>query len=125
MTHHAFPVKKSVRRWMPGTLIILLLALLLSACAGNPQSQQQVTTNKTSLDAALAHAKDIGVLDTMLQPIIHQETQLSTTNAPITLFSDQPVTDYYTHLAQRYSMLTIQVNGLMTQATQQSGTRVC
>ncbi len=119
MIHPAFPSKKGVRRWMPITLTILLLALMLSACGGAPQSQQQATTNKAALDAALAHAKDIGVSDTMVHPIVSQEAQLSATNAPVTLFSDQPTTDYYTNLSQRYHMLAIQVNGLMTQATQQ------
>ena len=120
MTHSAFLAEHGIRRWMPATLIILLLALVLSACGSNPQLQQQATTNKASLDAALAHAKDIGVPNTMLQPILSQEAQLSATNAPITVFSDQPTTNYYTNLSQRYHMLTIQVNGLMTQATQQS-----
>ncbi len=119
MTHSAFPAKNGIRRWTLATLTILLLALTLSACSGNPQSQQQATTNKASLDAALAQAKDIGVPDTMLQPILKQEAQLSATNVPVTLFSDQPATDYYTNLSQRYHMLAIQVNGLMTQATQQ------
>ncbi len=119
MIHPAFPVKKGVRRWIPAALSILLVALFLSACSGDPQAQQQATTNKASLDTALTHAKDIGVSDTMLQPIVHQESQLSATSAPVTLFSDQPTTDYYTNLSQRYHMLAIQVNGLMTQATQQ------
>ncbi len=118
MKHSAFPATISVRRWL--ALTILLLALTLSACGADPQTQQQSSTNKASLDAAITHAKDIGVPDTMLQPIVSQEAQLTTTNAPITLFSDSSANDYYTHLAQRYHMLTIQVNGLMTQATQQS-----
>ncbi len=120
MTYSAFPAKNGIRRWTPAALTLLLLALVLSACGGNTQSQQQATTNKASLDAALTHAKDIGVPNTMLQSIMNQESQLSATNAPVTLFSDQPATDYYSNLAQRYHMLTIQVNGLMTQATQQS-----
>jgi len=120
MIHLAFPAKKGLRRWVPAALTILLLGLILSACgSGDPQSQQQATTNKAALDAALAHAKDIGVPNTMLQPIVSQERQLSATNVPVTVFSDQPATDYYTNLSQRYHMLTIQVNGLMTQATQQ------
>jgi lipoprotein-anchoring transpeptidase ErfK/SrfK len=119
MIHIAFPSTKGVRRWMPAALTTLLLALVLSACGGNPQSQQQSTTNKASLDAALAHAKDIGVQDTTLQPILRQEAQIGATNAPVTMFNDQPVTDYYTNISQRYHMLAIQVNGLITQATQQ------
>ena len=120
MTHSAFPARNGIRRWIPAALTILLLTLTLSACGGNPPSQQQATANKASLDAALTHAKDIGVPDTMLQPILRQEAQLSSTNVPVTVFNDQPATDYYTNLSQRYHMLAIQVNGLMTQATQQS-----
>src|SRR6266704_3375092 len=48
-----------------------------------------------------------------------QEAQLSSTSAPITLFSDQPATDYYANLTRRYQMLAIQVHGLETQVTQQ------
>ncbi|GAC1398897.1 MAG: hypothetical protein NVSMB49_07820 [Ktedonobacteraceae bacterium] len=105
--------------WTLTALSMLLLSLLLSACGGNPQLQQQANTNKASLDAALARAKDIGVPDTMVQPIVHQENQLRATNEPVTMFSDQPATDYYTNLAQRYHILALQVNGLMTQMTQQ------
>ena len=119
MTHLAFPHTKGLRKWTLAALSVLLLSMLLSACGSDPQLQQQANTNKGALDTALAHAKNIGVPNTMLQPILNQEGQLSATNAPITLFSDQPTTDYYTNLSQRYHMLAIQVNGLMTQATQQ------
>ncbi len=119
MIQPIFLSTKGIRRLVPTALTILLLGLVLSACGGNAQLQQQATTNKASLDTALTHAKDIGIPDTMLQPIVRQEMQLSTTNAPVTLFSDQPATDYYSNLSQRYHMLAIQVNGLMTQATQQ------
>ncbi len=119
MTHIAFPHTKGFRKWTLAALGVLLLSLLLSACGGDPQLQQQANTNKAALDTAIAHAKDIGVPDTTLQPILNQEGQLSATNVPVTLFSDQPATDYYTNLSQRYHMLAIQVNGLMTQATQQ------
>ncbi len=119
MTHLALPSKKGTRQWMLATLTVLLLSLILSACGGNPQLQQQANTNKASLDTALARAKDIGVPDTQLQPILNQEVQLNATNVPVTAFSDQPATDYYTNLSQRYHMLAIQVNGLMTQVTQQ------
>ncbi len=119
MTHLAFPHSKGLREWISAALTLLMLSLLLSACSGDPQSQQQANANKAALDTAVAHAKDIGIPDTMLHPILKQEEQLSATNVPVTLFSDQPATDYYTNLSQRYHMLAIQVNGLMTQATQQ------
>ncbi|HEY6285042.1 MAG TPA: L,D-transpeptidase family protein [Ktedonobacteraceae bacterium] len=97
----------------------ILLAMLLSACNSNPQLQQQESQNKVELDNAIIHAQNIGVPDYMLQPIIGQENQLTHTNAPIGLFNDQPVNDYYSNVAQRYATLTIEVNGLVSQTTQQ------
>ncbi len=105
-----------------GTLIFslgILLAMLLSACNSNPQLQQQESQNKVELDNAIIHAQNIGVPDYMLQPIIGQENQLTHTNAPLGLFNEQPVNDYYSNVAQRYATLTVEVNGLVSQTTQQ------
>jgi L,D-transpeptidase catalytic domain len=110
------------RRASKGVLVLtlaILIMLLLSACGGNPQLQQQVSQNKAALDSAIEHAQSIGIPHDMLQPIISQEVQLSKTNAPIGLLNNQPVNDYYSNLGQRYAMLTVQVNGLISQATQQ------
>ncbi|MBO0777195.1 MAG: L,D-transpeptidase family protein [Ktedonobacteraceae bacterium] len=98
--------------------VALLLSLLLSACGGDAQTQQKANQNKTNFDNAIAHAQSIGVPDSLLQPIIQQSQQLNKSNAPLALV-DQPVTDYYSNLAQRYQMLTLQVQGLEVQATQQ------
>jgi hypothetical protein len=100
--------------------IALLVMLLLSACGGNPQTQLKANQNKIQLDTLLAHAQSIGVPGPMLQPILNQEAQLSATNAPISVFNDQPATNYYTNLSQRYAMLTIEVHGLEYKVTQQS-----
>ena len=105
-----------------GVLILslgILLAILLSACNGNPQLQQLESQNKAELDSAIAHAQSIGVPVNMLQPISMQENQLTQTNAPIGLLNDQPVNDYYSNVARRYAMLTVEVNGLVSQSTQQ------
>ena len=110
------------RRVSKGVLtltVMMLLTLLLSACNGNPQLQQQVSQHKTNLDSVISRAQSIGVPDSMLQAIIAQENQLGNTNAPVGLFTDQPVNDYYSNLTQRYAMLTVEVNGLISQATQQ------
>lgn len=110
------------RRVRNGVLLAsaaMLVMLLLSACGGNPQTQQQANTNKANLDTLIAHAQTIGVPAATLQPILQQEKQLSSTSAPFALFNDQSVTDYYTNLAQRYSTLAVQVQGLVTQSTQQ------
>ncbi len=99
------------------TCTVMLGTLLLSACGGNPQTQQQADSSKAMLDRVIAHAQNIGVPATVLTPIIQQETQLSNTNAPMTLFNSQ--TDYYANVTQRYQVLTVQVQGLETQITQQ------
>lgn len=110
--------KKSVRNWTIITSIALLLSLLLSACGGDNQMQQKANVNKVALDAALTQARNIGVPDTTLRPIVQQEAQLNASSAPVTFFTEQPATDYYTNTAQRYQMLAIQVRGLTTQTTQ-------
>lgn len=119
MIYTTIPTKRRVRAWSLIALLALTLSLFSSACGGDAQMQQQANKNKASLDAALTQAKSIGVPDTLLQSIMTQEAQVSATNAPVSLFSDQPSTQYYTNLSQHYRMLTIQVNGLMAQATQQ------
>jgi len=99
--------------------MVMLVTLLLSACGGDPQTQQQANKSKADLDNLISHAQSIGVPDAMLKPIIQQEDQLSNTNAPITVFSGQPATDYYSNLTQRYQFLAVQVHGLEFQTTQQ------
>ncbi len=110
---------RHINRGMVVMSMALLVTLLLTACGGNPQIQQKANQSKTQLDSLIAHAQSIGVPAAMLQPILSQEAQLSSTNAPVTLFSDQPATDYFANLARRYQMLAVQVQGLQYQATQQ------
>ncbi len=99
--------------------IVMLVTLLLSACGGDPQTQQRANLSKTDLDRLISQAQGIGVPSTMLAPITQQEAQISNTSAPLTIFSGQPATDYYSNVAQRFQMLSIQVRGLETQVTQQ------
>ncbi len=115
-THFA---QQSISKGMLIFSLGILLAMLLSACDSNPQLQQQENQNKFELDNAIIHAQNIGVPYSILQPIISQENQLTQTNAPIGLFNDQPVNEYYSNVAQRYAMLTVEVNGLISQTTQQ------
>src|SRR5947209_18100097 len=84
------------------------LMLLLSACGGNPQVQQQANSSKAQLDAQLQHAQAIGVPQSILQPVLSQEQQLSSSSAAFTLFDDQPAADYYANLATRYHQLMVQ-----------------
>ncbi len=111
--------RRSVSKGMLILSLGILLAMLLSACNSNPQLQQQESQNKVELDHAIIHAQNIGVPYSMLQPIIGQENQLTHTNAPIGLLNNQPVNDYYSNVAQRYATLTVEVNGLVSQTTQQ------
>ena len=69
-------------------LVGLLLGLILatSGCGGSPQSQQQASQSKSQLDSTLKHARDIGVSASSLQPVIHQEQQISSASAPSNLF---------------------------------------
>src|SRR5205823_5874332 len=85
----------------------------------NPQTQQQANQYKADLDKSLSQAQSVGVPSSMLQPIQQQEAQLSQTKVPLSLFSNQNVTDYYANLARRYQLLGVQVRGLTSQATQQ------
>ena len=109
------------RRVTQVMLVMLLLGLtvLTSACGGNAQSQQQASQNKTRLDQLTQHALSIGIPATLLSPILKQEQKLSSTGAPLSLFSDQPATDYYTNLANQYSTLLGQTQQLITTSTDQ------
>jgi hypothetical protein len=116
-----YPVSR--RRGKKGLIlasIALLAMLLLSACGADPQTQQNTNSSKAQLDAQITYARSIGVPNSMLQPIIQQENQLSKTKEPLSLFFDaQAGNNYYTNLTQRYHTLTVQVQGMETQATQQ------
>jgi len=108
-----------VRKSTFTTAVVLLLAMLLGACSGDPQAQQLATTQHTHLNTSLAHARDIGVPASMLAPIVKQEQALQKSSAPFSLFSDAPATDYYNNLAQRYQQLAIEVGDVETKVTQQ------
>ncbi len=118
MLYSSFARRRASKGVLALTLATLIM-LLLSACNGNPQLQQQASQKKAALDSVIAHAQSIGVPDYMLQPIISQEDQLGNTSSPVGLINDQPVNDYFSNLVQRYALLTVEVNGLITQATQQ------
>src|SRR6266852_1436977 len=111
--------RRHSKRSIIGISVVLLAMLLLSACGGNPQTQQKANQSETQLDSLIAHAQSIGVPAPTLQPILAQEAQLSSKSAQIPLFGDQPATDYYANLTRRYQMFAIQVHGLETQVTQQ------
>lgn len=99
--------------------IFMVVMLLLSACGGDPQTQQKADASKTDLARLISQAQGIGVPTTILKPIIQQESAIANTRVPFTIFSGQPATDYYSNLTQRYQLLALQVRGLETQVTQQ------
>jgi hypothetical protein len=114
---HSRGQSKKTRRVSRLVLLITLLTLLLSAC-GSPQTERQSNQSKAELDRQIANARNSGISDSILQPILNQEKNLSQTSALPTLFSNQPATDDYQNLAKRYQMLTVQVRGLEDQVTQ-------
>ena len=97
-------------------LVVLLIPMLLSACDGDPQAQQRATSQKSQLDGLIVHARNIGVPNAMLQPIVNQEQEISSTSKPFTIF-DQPITDYYNNIAKRCQMLSVEVGSLETKVT--------
>ena len=118
MAHFPVP-RRRIGRGALALASMLLVMLLLSACNGDPQAQQQAKQNKDAFSNEVAHAQGIGVPDTMLAPILNQAKALGNTSAPLGLFNDQSVTNYNSNLSQRYQMLTLEVRGLEIQATQQ------
>jgi hypothetical protein len=99
-------------------LLLLSLTVVISACGGDAQLQQQASQHKSQLDALLQHAQAIGVPRSLLDPILYQEQQLSSTGAPFSPFSSQPVNSYYSNLATRYAQLLVQTQGVITTTTE-------
>src|SRR5438445_7844440 len=108
---------RSTQTILAGVMISIML--LVTACGGSPQSQQQASQNKAKLDQTLQHARSIGVPASALQSILKQEQQLSSTGAPFSLFNDQPATNYYNTLAARYQQLEVQAEGVISTITDQ------
>ena len=100
-------------------LAALLLAAIICACGGSPQSQQASSQNKAQLDSALQHAKQIGIPASVLAPIVQKENKLSSSSAPFAWFNDQPATDYYTSQANSYHALLGQTQSLVADTTSQ------
>src|SRR5689334_9497386 len=94
---------KRMRRMSSFVLLITLLTLLLSAC-GSPQTEQQYNQSKAELDKQIASARNSGISDSILQPILNQEKSLRQTSTLPALFAGQSATDPYQNLAKRYQM---------------------
>jgi hypothetical protein len=79
--------------------------LLLSACGGDSHLQQQASQAHSQLDQQIQQAKNIGVPNSELQPIIQQEQQLTKSSAPFSLFDDTSDNTYYKNQAASYQQL--------------------
>jgi L,D-transpeptidase catalytic domain len=114
---HALRSIRSTQKILAGVLIGIML--LVTACGGSPQSQQQASQHKAKLDQTLQHARSIGIPASALRDIVSQEQQLSSSRAPFTLFNDQADTDYYTNLATHYHQLDVEAAGQISAITDQ------
>ena len=120
----SFPLHASHGSQRRATFALFLLALmvLISACGGDPQIQQQANKNKAALDTSLQQAQRIGVAASLITPIQKQEQQLSSTNAPFSPFNDTADTNYYHNIATRYDQLNVQTQGIIATSTEQAQT---
>ncbi len=84
---------------------VIGVMLLLSACGGNSQLQQQASQAHSQLDQQIQHAKSIGVPLSSLQPIIQQEQTLNNNGAPFSPFSDTPDNTFYKNQTSSYQQL--------------------
>lgn len=100
-------------------LIALSMLASLSACGGDSAARQQAEQKQAQFDRAIQHARSIGVPSSSLTSLLQQEQRLKATSAPLTLFDDQPSTNYYHNLATRYSQLQTQLQGVIQITTEQ------
>lgn len=94
--------------------IILGVMLLVSACGGDPHLQQQTTSVQTQLTQQLQIAKNIGVPDSQLQPIIQQEQKLQSASAPFSMFNDTPDNTFYKNQTAQYQQLLNQLQEVVS-----------
>lgn len=88
---------------------IIGVMLLLSACGGSGQLQQQASQARSQLAQQIQHAKDIGVPLSSIQPIIQQEQKLNNNGAPFSPFSDTPDNSFYKNQTSSYQQLLSQL----------------
>ncbi|GCE18800.1 hypothetical protein KDK_26000 [Dictyobacter kobayashii] len=74
--------------------------------------------NEQRFDQILHSARQFGFTSAVLQPILTQYAALRSSQPPLSLFSNQPVDDYYLSLARRYLLLNTQLQGVMAANTQ-------
>ena len=114
---HRISSFRSTHIMLAGMLVGMML--FITACGGSSQSQAQLNQSKATLDQTIQHARSIGIPESALQPIIKKEQQLSSTNAPFTIFNDQPATDYNTKIASNYQQLETQTEAIVSSISDQ------
>ncbi len=100
------------------TLFSLSLLLFLSACGSLSPAGQQAQQTKAALDAELAHARQIGVPQSMLTPIQQQEQRVAQGATPTGLFGDKTPDSAYSNANISYQVLLAEVQNVEIQATQ-------
>ncbi len=102
-------------------LLLILAALLTSVLAQNtdPLAQRQANQSKARLETLLQHARALGVPAVFLQSARTQEQQLTHSSPPFFFASRQSATGYYRSLAQRYQIVSSQVQATLVSVTQQ------
>ncbi|GCE26519.1 hypothetical protein KDA_20030 [Dictyobacter alpinus] len=99
-------------------LMLLVVLLSTSACEGDAQVRQQAMESEQRFWQLLHSAEQLGFTPVLLQPILQQDALLRATQPPFSLFSNQPIDVYYRGLSQRYTLLFLQLRGLMDSNTQ-------
>ncbi len=99
--------------------LLLLLTLIITALlshAGEASAQQQARQSEMQLESRLQQAREMGIPESYLEPVVKQEQQLAASEplfAPVNPFA----TGYYSHAAEQYSMLQQQLPGIITTAS--------
>lgn len=100
-----------------GMVVIMVVALTTSACAGTPQVRQRALISQQHFQRLIQSAQQLDFPHNALQPLIQQAALLSKQQPPFNLFSDQPIDDYYRAWSKKYMLLTRQLQDFMTKDT--------
>jgi hypothetical protein len=100
------------------TFFSLSLLLFLSACGSLSPAGQQAQQEKATLDAELAHARQIGVPQSMLTPIQQQENRVAQGAVPTGIFGDNTPDSAYRNAYTSYQVLLAETRNVEIQATQ-------
>jgi hypothetical protein len=95
-------------------MMIVVVALTTSACAGTTQVRQQALISQQRFNQILQDAQLFGFTHSALQPIIQQSIKLHKMQPPFSIIGNQPIDDYYRTLNKQYILLTIQLQNFIT-----------